>query len=211
MILLRPVKRIGNQEVGHLRTSVVVNQSTPVRMRALAGIPVLINTGSVKAGQSIGIPREMSRNPVQNHADSLTVHIIHKVHKIIRRSVTAGRCIVAGYLISPGSVQRMLHHRHQFYMGIAHALNIFSQTRRNLPVVIKFRAHNVIALFVLLRMLADPGTKMHLINRHGLFLRINLFPGCHPGIITPGKLIHIPHNRSCVRTHFRIISIRIRL
>ena len=138
MILLRPVKRIGNQEVGHLRTSVVVNQSTPVRMRALAGIPVLINTGSVKAGQSIGIPREMSRNPVQNHADSLTVHIIHKVHKIIRRSVTAGRCIVASYLISPGSVQRMLHHRHQFYMGISHILYIFSQTGRNLSVIVKF-------------------------------------------------------------------------
>ena len=138
MILLSPVKCIGNQEVCHLRTSVVINQSTPVRMRALAGIPVLINTGSVKASQSIGIPREMSRNPVQNHADSLTVHIIHKVHKIIRRSVTAGRCIVASYLISPGSVQRMLHHRHQLYMGISHTLYIFSQTGRNLPVIVKF-------------------------------------------------------------------------
>ena len=138
MILLSPVKCIGNQEVCHLRTTVVINQSTPVRMRALAGILVLINTGSIKAGQSIGIPREMSRNPVQNHADSLTVHIIHKVHKIIRRSVTAGRCIVASYLISPGSIQRMLHHRHQFYMGISHALYIFSQTGRNLPVIVKF-------------------------------------------------------------------------
>ena len=52
MILPGPEQRVGNQEVGHLGTSIIVNQSPPVRMHPLPWVLVLIDTGHVKACKS---------------------------------------------------------------------------------------------------------------------------------------------------------------
>ncbi len=104
MVLLSPVESIGDQEIGHLRPAVIVDQGSPVRMRSLPWILVLIDTGSVKTGQSHQISWKMSRHPVKNHADSLSVKIIHEILKIIRCSIAAGRRIVTGHLIPPGCI-----------------------------------------------------------------------------------------------------------
>ena len=104
MVLLGPEQRVGNQEISNLRPSVVVDQGTPVRVCALSRILMLVNTASVEACQAVGITREMSRYPVQDHADALFMHIIHEIHKIIRRAIPACRRIVAGYLIAPGFI-----------------------------------------------------------------------------------------------------------
>ena len=104
VILFCPEQRVGNQEIGNLRPSVVVDQGAPVRMRALSRILMLVNTGSVKAGQTMGIPRKMSRYPVQDHANAVLMHIVHEVHKIIRSAIAAGRRIVTGHLIAPGLI-----------------------------------------------------------------------------------------------------------
>ena len=104
MVLFGPEQGIGNQEIGNLRSSVIINQSSPVRMCSLPRIGVFIDAGAVKRCQSIAVSWEMSRYPVQNYADSLLMHIIHEIHKIVRRTVAAGRRIISGYLVAPGSV-----------------------------------------------------------------------------------------------------------
>ena len=104
MVLLGPEQRVGNQEISNLRPSVVVDQGTPVRVCALSRILMLVNTASIEAGQAVGIPRKVSRYPVQNHANALLMHIVHEVHKIIRSAIAAGRRIVTGYLIAPGFI-----------------------------------------------------------------------------------------------------------
>ena len=64
MEFLRPIKGIGDQEIGYLWTAIIIDQGSPVRVFALAWICMLIHMGAVKAGQSHQIFREMSRNPV---------------------------------------------------------------------------------------------------------------------------------------------------
>ncbi len=49
MIFFHPEKGVGDQIVGNLRPAVIIDQRSPVGMTSLPGIPVLIETGSVKA------------------------------------------------------------------------------------------------------------------------------------------------------------------
>ena len=211
MILVRPEQSICNEEIRHSGTSIIVNQGSPVGMRSLPGILMLVYTGSVKSSQAVGIPRKMSRHPIKDHADSLLVHVIHEGHKIIRGAVTAGRRVIARYLVAPGSIQRMLHHRHQLHMGISHLLHIGCQLFGNLPVIIKFGACNRISLLVHGNIFAHPGAQMHLIDIHGLVLCIGLCPARHPLLILPLVTADIPDNRSRVGAQLRVIGIGIRL
>ena len=103
MVLVRPEQRIGNQKIGYAGTAVIVYQSAPMGMGALPGVHVFIDAGAVKHSHSIGIPWEMGRHPVKYDADSLSVHIVHKVHEILRGTVTAGRGIIPCYLIPQDS------------------------------------------------------------------------------------------------------------
>ena len=201
MELLHPVKRVGNQVVAHLRSAVIVDQCSPMRMRPLSRIFVLVQACSVEPGQSVSIPRKMSRNPVQNHADSCFVQFIDKILKILRCAITCSRCIIADDLIAPGSIQRVLHNRHQLYMGIAHFLHIGNDLRCKFPVVIISAA--VLGFC--------EGAQIHFVNAHRLFFRAALFPCRNPCFIFPGKAIDIANNRCRVRAELLSKRIGIRL
>ena len=101
MVYIFPEQCIGNQEVRYLRTSVIVNQCAPVRMGALTRIEMLVQAGAIERTQSERIARKMSRYPVQNDTNPLLMHIVHEIHKILRRAIPGGRCIVTGHLIAP--------------------------------------------------------------------------------------------------------------
>ena len=112
MTLLNPVKSICDQEVLNLRAAIIVNLSSPVRMFSLSRICMLIYCSSVKIHQTMGILREMCRYPVKNNADLILVEIINHIFEILRCSVSGSRCIISGYLISPGTIKRMLGDSH---------------------------------------------------------------------------------------------------
>ena len=61
---------------------------TPVRMFSLARICILIYAASVKISQSVCVLREMCRYPVKYYTYSFVMKIIHKVHKVLRTSVS---------------------------------------------------------------------------------------------------------------------------
>ena len=124
MITFHPEQCICNQKIRHLRASVIVDQSAPVRMLSLPWIQMLIQTGSVKSCQTILILRKMCRNPVQDHADSLLMQMIDEIHKVLRTAIARCHRIIIRHLISPGFIQRMLHHRHKLHMCIVHFLDI---------------------------------------------------------------------------------------
>ena len=52
---------------------------------------------------------------------------IDEGHEVFRRSVAAGDGEIAGGLIAPGSVERVLGNRQQFNMGIAHILHVWDE------------------------------------------------------------------------------------
>ena len=198
VILVRPEQSIGNEEVGNLRPSVIIDQRAPMGMRALSGVLMLVDTGTVKTGKSVCIPWKMSRNPVQDDADSPAVHIIHKIHEIVRISVAAGRRIVARHLVSPGSVQGMLHHRKQLHMGIPHLFYIVRQQGSDFPVMIELRPRNILSLLILLERMAHPGAQMNLINQHRLFFGMGSRPLLHPLLVLPLIMVNVPDHRSRV-------------
>ena len=211
VILVRPEQGVGDQEIGNARPAVVVNQRAPVGVRALARVLMLIHAGPVKTSHTVGIPREMGRNPVQNHADPLAVHIVHEIHKIIRSAVTAGGRVIAGHLIAPGGVQRMLHHRHQLHMGVTHLLHVIRQRTRDFPVIVKFRAGDLLAFRVQLQLLAFPGAQMNLVNGHRAGKQLVLRPFLHPIPVLPLIPSDIPDHGGRVRAQLRVIGVRIGL
>ena len=162
---------------------------------------MLIQTGSVKIGQAERISRKMGRNPVQNHSDPVLMHIIHKIHKILWCSKARGRGIISGYLVSPGSVQRVFHDRHQLNMRIPHLLHIIGKQRRNLSVITE-----------LIRFIfrPSPGAQMNLIDAHRRLLPVRLLPVLHPRRILPFIRTQITDYGSISRTLLRLVAIRIR-
>ena len=155
-------------------------------MLASSAVRMLIQCFPVKVGKSMGIPRKMSRYPVQDHANIMLMKIVDHILKIFRRSITGGRCKISCHLITPGSVKWMLCDSHQFDVGVSHFLNIFCQLCCQFPIIIE-------SILVLLMRMALPGTWMNLINRHGRFCCIPARTLCHPAVIMPGKSTDIRH------------------
>ena len=141
------------------------------------------NTFSIKPSKSMGIGCKVSRNPIQNYTDVMLMQLIDKIHEIIRRSVTGGRCIVSGHLITPGSIKRMLSNSHQFNMSIFHFCQVFHNAVCKLTIIVEsllFRTW-----------MTHPGTNMTLINCHWLFIIILQITFLHPRGICPAELCQI--------------------
>ena len=49
----------------------------------------------------------------------LLVQVVDQEHEVLRRAVAAGRGEVAGRLVAPGAVERMLRHRQELDVGEA--------------------------------------------------------------------------------------------
>ena len=56
MINLRPEERIGNQEIRHLRSCIIIGERAVIGIQRLARIQVLIQVRPVKTHQSVLIP-----------------------------------------------------------------------------------------------------------------------------------------------------------
>src|SRR3954468_1893928 len=69
-IAVEPEQTAGEQEVGDFGAPVIVDESIPVEMPALLGLGVLVDRGPVKAAKAVRIVGEMSRHPIQQHAQA---------------------------------------------------------------------------------------------------------------------------------------------
>ena len=191
--LLHPEQGVGDQVIGDLGPAVVVDQCAPVGMAALSGIHMLVEAGAVKVGKPVGVPGEMGRNPVQDHADARLVELIHEIHEILRRAVPGRRRVVTDHLVSPGAVQGMLHDGHQLYVGVAHLLDIRNQLRRDLPVI------GVAAGGLPLLGRGHKGAQIHLIHAHRRVPGLESGPALQEFPVLPDKAVQIRHHRSRLR------------
>ena len=53
-------------------------------MLALADILIFVTAPTVKFVKTVSVLREMGRYPVEDNAYSLTVTLVHKIHKVLR-------------------------------------------------------------------------------------------------------------------------------
>ena len=124
MIIFNPHECTADQEILNLILAVIEDLGSPIRMLSLARICIFVCRCSVKIHKSMCILREMRRYPVKNDTNLLLMALIDQVSKILRRSVTGGRCIITGYLIAPRSIERILRDSHQFNVCVSHLLDI---------------------------------------------------------------------------------------
>ena len=178
MIFSEPEQSVGDEEGLHLGTAHVKAAGTPSFMLHTVPSLVFVQGTTVKLVQAVTVLREMGRHPVQNDAYAGAMHGINEILKILRSTETAGGRIVSRYLVSPGAVEGMLHHGHQFHVGIAHLRQIGSQHIRDIAVV-----HIVFTILhggIVLRM---PGAQMHLVDIHRERIEMALlFPTADLGV-----------------------------
>ena len=169
-------------------------------MLSLARIRVFIAGRSVELGQSVGVAREMSRHPVQNHADVVAVQVVDHIGKIFRRTVTAGRSKVTGHLVAPGAVKGMLRDSHQFDMGIAHLFQIVRNRMGEIAVIVE-------TVLIVAVGMAHPAADMALIdgNRGAVLYKGLLL--LHPGAVCPADFTDIRNYRRSSRTLLRLVCI----
>ena len=206
MEFFHPEQCVSNQKVHYFFSAIIKDIGTPVRMLSPAAVSILIQRQSVKTPQTMLVLRKMCRYPVQDYLDPSFMQFIHKIHKVFWCTISAGRCIIAPHLVSPGTIKRILCDSHQFHMGIPHIHYIISQHRCQFPVA-------VIAIIVIFNALF-PGGQMHFIDvhRHAVPLfRPDAVSFLHKGTVLPFVSAQVCDPGSIARTHFRIIAIRIRL
>ena len=124
MVPLQPEAGIAQQERTSFTSGKVKHAGSPLRHFTTPGIRMLVACRSIKLTEADFIPGEVGRYPVQNDTDPCLMAPINEGHQSLGRAITAGGGVIARHLISPGHIQRMLHHRQQLHMGIAHFQHI---------------------------------------------------------------------------------------
>ena len=143
---------------------------------------------------------EMRRYPVHNNAQTGLMCLVHKIHQVMRRAIPRSRGKIAGYLIAPRTVKRVLGERHTFNVGVPHLLCVRDQFIRELAIGIER------AVFIPL-----PRTQVHFINVHRLFIGRMLLAPIEPAFILPGVAFQVKHLGCIAWPGFRMETIWIRL
>jgi hypothetical protein len=124
MVAIQPIESAVEKEVSDLDTIVIEDAAVPVRMMAEPWVGMVVEVRAVELGKSMRIVRKVSGSPVHEHTDSGLMGRIDEGHKVFGGSVPAVHCEVAGGLIAPGSIKRVLGNWQQFDVGIAHILHV---------------------------------------------------------------------------------------
>src|ERR1700720_1333944 len=117
MKVLQPIKRAGNQETLHFAPTEIVDQSTPIEMKALAWIEMFVQRCPIEPRQPVGIGRKMRRHPVENDANIGAMQRVDKAPQARRWSKPGGWREQAKRLVTPRAAKRMFSDRQQLDMG----------------------------------------------------------------------------------------------
>ncbi len=134
MVLVEPEQSRRCEEAAHLVAPVVEDARVPLRVEALARVLVLEQVRAVEVGQPVLVGRKVRGHPVEDHADAALVQVVHEVHEVLRRAVAGGRREVAGGLVAPGAVERVLGDGHQLHVREAGLDHVVGQQRRQLAL-----------------------------------------------------------------------------
>ena len=116
----------------------------------------------------------MRRHPVEDHADAVLVQHVDEVHEVLRRAVARGRREVAGRLVAPRAVERVLGHRHQLDVREAPLAHVVGERLRNVAV----RRQQVAVV-------APPRAQVHFVDRDRRVERVARAPRRHPRAVAP--------------------------
>ena len=171
---LRPVVRIGDQEVAHLVAAVVEDIGSPVGVLTAARVGMLVERRPVESRERPPVAWKVSRHPVEDHADAVAVHDLDEAAEIVRRAMPRGRRVVPGDLVSPRSTERVLHDRQQLHVGEPQGKAVGRERLGDLAIV-QGAAVGI----------TPPGTEVNLIGRKRRLVDGRTRAGAHPRAIAP--------------------------
>src|SRR6266705_1426742 len=126
-ISVGPEQAIGEEEIGDFGTRVIITERVPVEMAALHRIGMFVNCRAVELTEPVRIVREMPGHPIENDSQAGAMASVHQAGKVGRRAESAGGSEQAGWLVAPGSVERLLADRQEFDVGEAEITRIGRQ------------------------------------------------------------------------------------
>ncbi len=134
MILVEPEQGIADQKILHFVAAVIENESVPVRLLPLPRIRMLVEVRPVEIAEAGFILRKMRGNPIQDDADAVLMKIVDEIHEIRRRAEPAGRSKVADDLVSPRTIEGMLHDGQELDMRKTRVVDVIGQKRSHLAI-----------------------------------------------------------------------------
>ena len=160
---------------------------------------MLVEMGAVEEGQAVGVLGEVRGHPVQDDADVVLVAVVHEVHEVIGVAEAAGGRKVAGGLVAPRAVERVLGDGQQLDVGVVHLQRVLDQLVGQIPVVEKavVLGH------------APPTAQMHLVDVDGLVQTLARGTLGHPCLVLPCVLVHVPHPGIGARTQLGVEAVGI--
>ncbi len=162
MVFIHPEKRRSYQKVGNFGSAQIERLGAPLGIFGAQGVGVLVQRRAVEIGKRKLVLGEVRGHPIQYYANTVPVHIVDKIHKVLRGAVARRGAEVARYLISPAGVERILAYAHYFNVGIAHIQHVFAQLVRKAAVVQK-----LVLVPPHFRILF-PTAEVHLVHSHRL-------------------------------------------
>ena len=216
--VLEPVQHVGDQEGAYLAAGEVKLVRAPVRVNL-----VLKQHVTVKSGKAVGVGAKTAGHPVHDHADASLVARIDKVHELLRIAVARRGGVVAGRLVAPGTVEGMLHKRHDLDMRIAHVAHVVHELHRQVVVGVKLAAlrgegiHGAGVVAVLVRLalrrvaVALPRANMHLVDVKRLRHVVVAGAALEPRGVVPLIAVEGPQHAGGTRRALGLKGIRIGL
>src|SRR3954468_4019688 len=110
-VFVKPEQSAREQEIRDFGTPEIIDQCVPVEVPALFRLGMLVNRGSVEAAEAVWIVGEMPRHPIQEYAEAGAMTGVDQVREIGRAAEAARGREHSGWLVPPGTVERMLAHR----------------------------------------------------------------------------------------------------
>ena len=216
--VFEPIQHVGDKEGADLAAGEVKLVRAPVGVNL-----VLKQHVAVKGGKTVGVGTKTAGYPVHDHADACLVARIDKVHELLRVAVARRGGVVAGRLVTPGAIERMLHKRHDLDMRIAHVAHVVHELHRQVVVGVKLaalrgeRVHGAGVVAVLVRLaqrrvaVALPRANMHLVDVKGLRHVVVAGAALEPRGIVPLVAVESPQHAGGTRRALGLKGIRIGL
>ena len=148
---------------------------------------------------------------------------IDKVHELLRVAVARRGGVIAGRLVTPGAIERMLHKRHDLDMRVAHVAHVVHELNRQVVVGVKLAAlrgegvhgAGVVAVLVGLALwrvaVALPRANMYLVDVKGLRHVVMAGAALEPCGVVPLVAIEGPQHARGTRRALGLKGVRIGL
>ena len=131
---------------------------------------------AVEVDEAVLVAREVRRHPVEDHAHAALRAGDRRGHEVVRRAVSRARREIAGRLVSPRAVERVLGHRHELDMREAHVDRVIGE--RTGDLAIRQQAIGRCGI-------APPRAQVHFVDGHRRGERVGRAAPLHPRLVLP--------------------------